>query len=72
MTKIRKLEHITQKELGKLTGSNQQSISRIEKKLIKPSLGAFCKIVNALGYDLCFSKEKQELRNLKEVAPKVL
>lgn len=59
MTKIRKQEHITQKELGKLTGSNQQSISRVEKKLIKPSLGAFCKIVNALGYDLCLVKKSK-------------
>ena len=52
MIKIRKEQHITQTQLAKMTGNKQQSISRIEKKLVKPSLATFCKIINTLGYDL--------------------
>lgn len=52
MIKIRKEQHITQTQLAKMTGNKQQSISRIEKKLVKPSLATFCKIINMLGYDL--------------------
>ena len=52
MIKIRKEQHITQTQLAKMTGNKQQSISRIEKKLLKPSLATFCKIINTLGYDL--------------------
>lgn len=36
MIKIRKEQHITQTQLAKMTGNKQQSISRIEKKLVKP------------------------------------
>ena len=52
MIRIRKEQHITQTQLAQMTGNKQQSISRIEKKLVKPSLASFCKIINALGYDL--------------------
>ena len=52
MIRIRKEQHITQ-----TTGNKQQSISRIEKKLVKPSLASFCKIINALGYDLKIVKK---------------
>lgn len=57
MIKIRKEQHITQTQLAKMTGNKQQSISRIEKKLVKPSLATFCKIINSLGYDLKIVKK---------------
>ena len=52
MIRIRKEQHITQTQLAQMTGNKQQSISRIEKKLVKPSLASFCMFINALGYDL--------------------
>lgn len=57
MIRIRKEQHITQTQLAQMTGNKQQSISRIEKKLVKPSLASFCKIINALGYDLKIVKK---------------
>ena len=47
MIKIRKEQHITQTQLAKMTG----------KKLVKPSLATFCKIINTLGYDLKIVKK---------------
>lgn len=49
---LRKEQHMSQKQLAKLTGNKQQAISRIEKKEHSPSLKLFYSIVNALGYDL--------------------
>lgn len=57
MIRIRKEQHITQSQLAQMTGNKQQSISRIEKKLVKPSLATFCKIINSLGYDLKIVKK---------------
>ena len=57
MIKIRKEQHITQTQLAKMTGNKQQAISRIEKKLVQPSLSTFCKIINSLGYDLKIVKK---------------
>lgn len=57
MIKIRKEQHITQKQLAKMTGNTQQAISRIEKKVVNPSLSTFCKIINSLGYELKIVKK---------------
>lgn len=57
MIRIRKEQHITQSQLAQMTGNKQQSISRIEKKQVKPSLATFCKIINSLGYDLKIVKK---------------
>ncbi|HJA12975.1 MAG TPA: helix-turn-helix domain-containing protein [Candidatus Mediterraneibacter merdipullorum] len=57
MTALRKAEKITQSSLAEMTGSRQQVISRIEKRENSPSLGCFCNILNALGYELQIVKK---------------
>ena len=52
MISLRKKEKITQKELAELTGNKQQVISRIERKESMPTIRAFSKILDALGYEL--------------------
>ena len=55
---LRKEKNITQSELAKLTGSKQQTISRIENKEHSPSLKLFYSMVYALGYDLQIVKRE--------------
>lgn len=57
MISLRKQEKLTQKELAKLTGNKQQVISRIERKESIPTLRAFSKILDALGYELQIVKK---------------
>lgn len=57
MISLRKQEKITQKELAELTGNKQQVISRIERKESIPTLRAFNKILDALGYELQIVKK---------------
>lgn len=57
MISLRKQEKITQKELAMLTGNKQQVISRIERKESIPTLRAFSKILDALGYELQIVKK---------------
>lgn len=58
MIKLRKQEKITQSQLAGLTGTKQQVISRIEKKEQSTSLKFFCRILDALGYELIIVKKK--------------
>ncbi len=48
----RKKEKITQSELATRIGTNKSYISRIEKGLIDPSIGTFCRIIDALGLQI--------------------
>lgn len=57
MISLRKAEKITQNQLATITGSKQQVISRIEKKESNPSLKFFCKMLDALGYELRIGKK---------------
>ena len=57
MISLRKQEKITQKELAELTGNKQQVISRIERKESIPTIRAFSKILDALGYELQIIKK---------------
>lgn len=57
MIRLRKESNLTQSQLAEITGSKQQFISRIEKKENSPSLGIFCKLLNALGYELKIVKK---------------
>ena len=57
MISLRKKENITQKELAKLTGSNQQAISKIERKEFHPTIKLFSKILDVLGYELKIVKK---------------
>lgn len=45
----RKQEKISQSELAERVGTNKTYISRIERGLIEPGIGLFCRIVDALG-----------------------
>lgn len=57
LIEIRKSENISQVELAEMTGSSQQSISRIEKKTHSPSMKVLMDIINALGYELRIVKK---------------
>ncbi|EQF22277.1 helix-turn-helix family protein [Clostridioides difficile CD160] len=52
LVNYRKGKGITQKELSKLTGLTQQSISRIETLVEKPTLTTLIKYLNALDIDI--------------------
>lgn len=58
MISLRKQENITQKELAELTGNKQQVISRIERKESIPTIRAFSRMLDALGYELQIVKKK--------------
>lgn len=58
LTKIRKAEKISQKELARRTGYSQQAISRIEKKVHIPTLKSLTDIVEAMGYELKIEKKE--------------
>lgn len=58
MISLRKQENITQKELSKLSGKTQQTISRIERRENIPTITAFNKLLNALGYELKIVKKQ--------------
>jgi DNA-binding XRE family transcriptional regulator len=45
----RKNEKITQAELAERIGADKSYISKIEKGIVEPSVGTFCRIVDALG-----------------------
>lgn len=56
ITRIRKEQSITQKQLAELSGSTQQEISRLEKREHSPALRTLCRIVNSMGYELVLRK----------------
>ncbi|MCL2329331.1 MAG: helix-turn-helix domain-containing protein [Bacteroidetes bacterium] len=49
INEARKQEKITQQELAEKIGTNKTYISRIEKGIIEPGIGTFCRIIDALG-----------------------
>lgn len=49
---------LTQKELAKKIGTNQQAISRLENLLINPSLDFLIKSFDKIGYELKVMKKK--------------
>lgn len=58
MISLRKQENITQKELAKLSGKTQQTISKIERRESIPTIKAFNKLLNVLGYELKIVKRQ--------------
>lgn len=56
VTRIRKEQNLTQKQLAELSGNTQQEISRLEKREHSPALKTLCKIVNSMGYELVLRK----------------
>lgn len=45
----RKQEKMSQSELAERVGTNKTYISRIERGVIEPGIGLFCRIADALG-----------------------
>ncbi len=61
MISLRKKEkNYTKKELALLTGNKQQVISRIERKESIPTIRAFSRILDALGYELQIVKKRSQ------------
>lgn len=54
----RKAMGVTQKQLGKLSGLPQTSISKIEIGLLNITLDTILKVTKALGFKMNFTKEK--------------
>lgn len=52
LVKIRKQKGLSQAELAEMTGSKQQSISRLEKKEASPTLKTICSILRSLDYEI--------------------
>ncbi len=62
LRKIRLREHYTQQQLANLTGVSQAYIARLEPHATAPSrmpsVDAYLKILNAIGYETTFSVRK--------------
>lgn len=48
----RREEKVTQLELARRVGTSKSYISKIEHGNILPSIGAYCRLLNALGRDI--------------------
>ena len=58
--KIRYESNISQRELAKRIGLAQSTIARMEKNMHSMSVGNFCKLLSALGYELDIVKKEGE------------
>ena len=55
---LRKIKHLTQKDLSTITGLSVQCISDIEnEKSGNPTLRSLIKYLDCLGYVICFQKK---------------
>ena len=54
----RKENNLKQSDLGKIIGTTQQAVSRLEKKLINPSIDFLDKALEKIGYEMEFKKRK--------------
>ena len=52
LTKLRKQRGLSQTELAKMAGSNQQIVSRVEKHEHSPTLKTICSFVKALNAEI--------------------
>lgn len=58
LSDLRKIKHLTQKELSMITGLSVQCISDIENdKSGNPTLKSLVKYLDCLGYEICFQKK---------------
>lgn len=55
----RKKNNLTQADLAKKIGTTQQAVSRLEKKLINPSLKFLVNSLYEMGYEISFTKIKK-------------
>ena len=58
--KIRYGSNISQRELANRIGIAQSTIARMEKNMHSMSVGNFCKLLSALGYELDIVKKEGE------------
>lgn len=55
---LRKIKHLTQKDLSSITGLSIQCISDIENgNSGNPTLKSLIKYLDCLGYEICFQKK---------------
>ena len=58
LSDLRKINHLTQKELSSITGLSVQCISDIEnEKSGNPTLKSLIKYLDSLGYEICFQRK---------------
>lgn len=58
LSDLRKIKHLTQKELSSITGLSVQCISDIENENGgNPTLKSLIKYLDVLGYEICFQKK---------------
>lgn len=58
--RLRKEQHLTQEELGKLVGVQRAQISKLENNTSNVTIGTILKVFNALKASVNFSIEKQD------------
>ena len=58
--KIRYESNLSQRELANRIGIAQSTIARMEKNMHSMSVGNFCKLLSALGYELDIVKKEGE------------
>ena len=58
--KIRYESNLSQRELESRIGIAQSTIARMEKNMHSMSVGNFCKLLSALGYELDIVKKEGE------------
>lgn len=52
--------NISQKYVAEVAGIKNDYISRVEKGYVNPSLIYCAKMVNALGYEICYKPKKMD------------
>ena len=58
--KLRNESNISQSELARRVGIARSTIARMEKNMHSMSVGNFCKLLSALGYELDIVKKEGE------------
>lgn len=53
----RKEQNISQRDLAKMTGLKQSTISRMEKEIVSPRLDTLIKIINALDLEITLTSK---------------
>ena len=60
LSDLRKIKHLTQKDMSMITGLSIQCISDIESKNSgNPTLKSLIKYLDVLGYEICFKRNKE-------------
>ena len=55
---MRKLNNLSQQQIGKLTGYARNTISQYETETLQPDFKTIEKIANICGYDIIFKNQK--------------